>query len=95
MESLRSAAAKMLDCGLEVNKFELQSCYYVPFRVNNHGLPSQLGLWNTPTVSLQMVNPHNVYPRYDTKQYDDEVPVMLELWRMQSTPLLPSLLGPF
>ena len=29
---------------------------------------------------------------YDTKQSDGEVPVMLELWGMQSTPSLPSLL---
>ena len=31
---------------------------------------------------------------YDTKQSDGKVPVMLELWGMQSTPLLPSLPGP-
>ena len=31
---------------------------------------------------------------YDTKQSDGEVPVMLELWGMQSTPSLPSLPGP-
>ena len=36
----------------------------------------------------------NEYPGYDTKQSDGEVPVMLELWGMQSTPSLPSLLGP-
>ncbi len=28
----------------------------------------------------------NEYPRYDTKQSDGEVPVILELWGMQSTP---------
>ena len=28
------------------------------------------------------------------KQTDDEVPVMLELWGMRSTPSLPSLPGP-
>ena len=33
-------------------------------------------------------------PRYVTKQSDDEAPVMLELWGMQSTILLPSLPGP-
>ena len=33
------------------------------------------------------------WPRYDTKQSDGEVPVMLELWGMRSTPLLPSLSG--
>ena len=39
--------------------------------------------------------PYNDYPEYDTKQTDDEAPLMLELWRMQGTALLPSLLGPF
>ncbi len=31
---------------------------------------------------------------YDTKQSDAEVPVMLDLWGMRSTPSLPSLPGP-
>ena len=30
----------------------------------------------------------------DTKQSDGEVPVLLELWEMQSTPSLPLLPGP-
>ena len=38
-------------------------------------------------------HPTNECPGYD-KQYDGEVPVMLELWRMQSSPSLPSLPGP-
>ena len=33
-------------------------------------------------------------PGYDTKQPDVEAPVMLELWRMRSIALLPSLPGP-
>ena len=37
--------------------------------------------------------PPNECPEYETKQSDGEVPVMLELWGMQSTLLLPSLLG--
>ena len=36
---------------------------------------------------------HNECPVYDTKQSDGEVPVMLELWGMRSTPSLPSLSG--
>ena len=32
-------------------------------------------------------------PRYDTKQSDGEVPVILELWGMQSIPSLPLLPG--
>ena len=38
--------------------------------------------------------PPNECPGYDTKQSDDEVPAVLELWGMRSTPLLPSLPGP-
>ena len=33
--------------------------------------------------------PSNKCPGYDTKQSDDEVPVMLRLWGMWSTPSLP------
>ena len=36
----------------------------------------------------------NECPAYDTKQSDSEVPVMQELWEMQSTPSFPSLPGP-
>ena len=59
------------------------------------GLPSRLGLLNTQTAPLQRgKTPSIECPGYDTKQSDGQVPVMLELWGMQSTPLLPSLLGP-
>ena len=34
------------------------------------------------------------YIGYDTKKSHIEAPVMLEIWRMQSTPLLPSLPDP-
>ena len=60
-------------------------------------MPSRLGLLNTPTTSLQIEvrpRPRNVCPWYDIKQSDSEVPVMLELWGMWSTPSLPSLPGP-
>ena len=36
----------------------------------------------------------NECPGYDTKQSDGEVPVMLELWGMRSTPSLPLVPGP-
>ena len=39
--------------------------------------------------------PTNECPDYDTKQSDGEVPVMLELWEMLSTPSLLLLPGPF
>ena len=35
-------------------------------------------------------HPPNQCPRYDTEQSNGEIPVMLELWRIRSTPLLPS-----
>ena len=38
-------------------------------------------------------SPKNECPAYDTKQFDDEVLAMLELWGMRSTPSLPSLPG--
>ena len=38
--------------------------------------------------------PLNKCPGYDTKQSDGEVPAMLELWGMRSTPSLPLLPGP-
>ena len=41
------------------------------------------------------VRPHlNERPGYDTKQSDGEVPVVLEIWGMRSTPSLPLLPGP-
>ena len=41
---------------------------------------------------VRLPPPHsNEYPGYDIKQSDGEVPVMLEFWRMRSTPLLSSL----
>ena len=51
------------------------------------------GLLNTPTALLQRgkIPPPNECPGYDTKQSDSEAPIMLELWGMKSTPLLPSL----
>ena len=56
--------------------------------------------WPWPRVRIHQlylcrgVPPPNECPVYDTKQSDDKAPVMLELWRMQNTPLLPSLPGP-
>ena len=47
----------------------------------------------TDCLSGKTLTP-NECPRYDTKQSDGEVPVMLELWGMQSTPSLPSLPDP-
>ena len=40
-----------------------------------------------------MNTPIDECPGYDTKQSDGELPVILELWGMRSTPSLPSLPG--
>ena len=46
-------------------------------------LSSQLVLENRPNLSLQSgKTPPNECPRYDTKESDGEVSVMLELWEM-------------
>ena len=42
----------------------------------------------------RVVRPSNECPRYDNKQSDGEVPVMLVLWGMWSNSSLPSLPGP-
>ena len=60
---------------------------------------NRLGLWNTPTASLQRSKtpPHIHTPNeclgYDTKLSYGEASVMLELWGMQSTLSLLSLPG--
>ena len=48
----------------------------------------------TDCTAAEGNSPTNEYPGYDTKQSDGEVPAVLELWGMRSTPLLPSLPGP-
>ena len=58
------------------------------------GLAQSVGAVNTTTVPLKSgkILP-NECPRYDTKQSDGDAPVMLEIWGVWSTPLLPSLPG--
>ena len=48
----------------------------------------------TDCISAEEQDHHHKCPVYNIKQSDCMVPVMLELWAMLSTPLLPSLLGP-
>ena len=48
----------------------------------------------TDCTSVEGKTPPPKCPGYDTIQSDGEVPVMQELWGMQSTPLLPSHPGP-
>ena len=50
--------------------------------------------WGCRIHRLLLCNHPHECPGYDTKQSDSEVPAMLELWGMQSTPLLPLLPGP-
>ena len=64
---------------------------WVPVNLLMFPSPSWLGLYNTPTASRQR---GKTPPDYDTKQFDGEIPVMLEFWEMRRTPSLPSLQGP-
>ena len=48
----------------------------------------------TDCISAERQDSPNECPGYNTKQSDGEVPVMLELWGIRTTPLLPSLPGP-
>ena len=48
----------------------------------------------TDCTSAEGQDPPSECPGYDTKQSDGEVPAVLELWVMRSTPSLPSLPGP-
>ncbi len=48
----------------------------------------------TDCTAAGRYNPRNECPRYDTKQSDGEIPVMLGLWGMWSTPSLPLLPAP-
>ena len=47
----------------------------------------------TDSFSLKGHDSPNECQRYDSKQSDGEAPVMLEVWGIQSTPLLPSFSG--
>ena len=66
--------------------------YFIPL------LPLARLAWaveDTDCFSAEGLTPHpNECPGYHTKQSDAEVPVMLELRGMWSTPTLPSLPGP-
>ena len=51
----------------------------------------------TDCTSAEGEDPHNECPKYDSKQFDGEIPTMLELWGMRSTfslPLIPGSLWP-
>ena len=64
-------------------------------RYFTHSNKSQVG-WGCRIHQLylcRVLHSLNKCPGYDIKQSDSDVPVMLELWGKQSTPLLPSLPG--
>ena len=76
----------------------LTTIIYVPFWHLNCIVMPNLIVWNKTwgyrihwLLLCKGVRLPNECPRYNTKQSDGEVPVMLELWEMCSTPLLPSL----
>ena len=56
--------------------------------MNTHYCATLLKGINTATATQQRGKIPNQCPEYDIKQSDGKVPVMLELWGMQSTPSL-------
>ena len=96
---------KYWNAAFEISEFELQSRYYIYFRADKPSEKSEHPLslylscpigWDCRIHQLHLcrgVRHPNECPRYDTKKSDSEVPVMLELWGMRSTPSLPSLPG--
>ena len=68
---------------------ELGHCLYIDGAVSWGSRIYRLHLCREVRLPLP-----NDCPGYDSKQSDGEVPVMLKLWGMRSTHLLPSLPGP-
>ena len=86
---------------LNKEKFQMENLSPYSLYYNSHLLfttiwwPSRMGQQNTLTASLQKgKNSLNERHEYNTKQSDDETPIIMELSGMQSTPSLPSLPGP-
>ena len=79
--------------------FLLKIFFYLFFFFNFDAKPNNFFAQSTWTVkytdcfSAEKSVSSNKCPRYDTKQTDGEVPVILEFWGMWSTPSLPSLPG--
>ena len=69
-------------------------CVYVNNILYIQVAKSAVAVEYTDCFSAERWEPHNECAGYDTKQSDGEVPVMLELWGVRSTPLLPPLPGP-
>ena len=67
-------------------------CVAVVFHSNNAYIPQSVGGCRIHRLNhYRGIRLPNKCPGYDNKQSDGEVPVMLELWGMQSTPSLPLL----
>ena len=67
-------------------------CIIITIKINYW--PSRLGLQNTPIAFLQRGKPLTTSVLDMTLKSGGEAPVMLEIWGMWGTSLLPSLLGP-
>ena len=55
---------------------------------------TQICIWREYLLCNGGKTPPNESPGYNAKQSDTEVPVMLDLWGMRSTPSLPLVTGP-
>ena len=78
----------------EFTDLKYETFPHLPYSPNLSLAQSAWAVEYTDCISAQGQDPPpNECPRYDTKQYDGEVPVMLEFWGMLSTPSLPLLPG--
>ena len=67
---------------------------YIALRFQLLIAQSAVAVEYTDCLFAEGQDPHNEYPGYDTKQFDGEVPGMLEIWGLRGAPSLPSLQGP-
>ena len=84
-----SISTHQIFCSILYNKIKICLNY-----ISLRNRTESLCLWPRIHWDCNCKTPPNEYPGYDTKQFDGEAPVMLELWRIQSTLLLPLLPGP-
>ena len=67
---------------------------YIYTFIYRYALVQSVGAVEYRLLLCRGLRPPNECPVYDTKQSDDEVAAEMELWRMRSTPSIPSLPGP-
>ena len=81
----------MLNISLSFSPPSLSPCLFLSLSLSLFA--QSLGDGAVKYIDCLSEDAPNECSRYDTKQFDGEVPVIMELWGMQSTPSLPLLPG--